>query len=393
MSTTWPRVRLGDVLRKSEETIVPEDGKEYREITVRLWGKGVVERGRADGASLSGRRFVARQGQFIASRIDARNGAIGLVPPLLDGALVTNDFPLFNVEHQRLLPGLLGWFCRTGDFVELCLRASEGTTNRVRLKEKRFLALEISLPPLVEQRRIVARIEALAAQVAEAHSIRLRADEETDALQPQVFAAVYDYAAQIGGTKRLHELYHTITDGTHLTPRYVEEGVPFLSVKDITSGHISFANTRFVSPVEHAELTRRCKPEYGDVLLTKVGTTGFAKAIDVHREFSIFVSLALLTLDRTLLNPRFTEFMLNSARLREHSSRGTRGVGNKNLVLKFIREFPMPAPSLSEQHRIVEYLEGVRAQVNALKRLQAETAAELEALVPAILDRAFRGEL
>jgi type I restriction enzyme S subunit len=53
----------------------------------------------------------------------------------------------------------------------------------------------------------------------------------------------------------------------------------------------------------------------------------------------------------------------------------------------------MPAPSLSEQHRIVEYLEGVRAQVNALKRLQAETAAELEALVPAVLDRAFRGEL
>jgi len=131
----WPTVRLGEVLRRSEETIDPIMDSEYREITVRLWGKGVVERGRVMGASLSGRRFVARSGQFIASRIDARNGAMGLVPDSLDGALVTNDFPLFFVDPKRLDSSFLGWMSRTAGFVELCLRASEGTTNRVRLKE------------------------------------------------------------------------------------------------------------------------------------------------------------------------------------------------------------------------------------------------------------------
>lgn len=77
----WPKVRLGEVLRRSQETIEPQADGEYREITVRLWGNGVVERGRVLGASLSGRRFVAQAGQFIASCIDARNDAMGLVPP------------------------------------------------------------------------------------------------------------------------------------------------------------------------------------------------------------------------------------------------------------------------------------------------------------------------
>jgi hypothetical protein len=107
-------------------------------VTVRLWGNGVTERGRVLGAEVSGRRFRARSGQFIASRIDARNGAMGLVPESLEGAIVTHDFPLFDLDRTRLEPAFLGWLCRTGGFVDLCRRASEGTTDRVRLKEAEF---------------------------------------------------------------------------------------------------------------------------------------------------------------------------------------------------------------------------------------------------------------
>ena len=146
-----PTVRLGEVLRRSEETIELQPDAEYRQITVKLWGKGVVLRGTLTGAEIAAsRKMVARPGQLILSRIDARNGALGLVPPELDGAVVTNDFPLFGVVQARLLPAYLSWLCRTAGFVELCQRASEGTTNRVRLQEDRFLALEIPLPPLPE---------------------------------------------------------------------------------------------------------------------------------------------------------------------------------------------------------------------------------------------------
>jgi type I restriction enzyme, S subunit len=82
----------------------------------------------------------------------------------------------------RIDPAFLGWLSKAHDFVELCQRASEGTTNRVRLQEERFLALEIPLPPLSEQRRIVARIEEFTAQIHEAQVLRQQAAEEADAL-------------------------------------------------------------------------------------------------------------------------------------------------------------------------------------------------------------------
>jgi type I restriction enzyme S subunit len=100
------------------------------------------------------------------------------VPEELDGAVVTNDFPVFCVNSDRLLPEYLKWFSRTEGFVGLCRAASEGTTNRVRLKEERFLAMELPLPPFPEQQRIVARIEELTGRVDQA--LRLSEGFATD---------------------------------------------------------------------------------------------------------------------------------------------------------------------------------------------------------------------
>jgi hypothetical protein len=154
MIKAWQTVKLGEVLRRSEETIELQPDVPYRQITVKLWGKGVVLRGILTGAEIAApRQMVARRGQFILSRIDARNGALGIVPPELDQAVVTSDFPLFDVIESRLSPSYLGWMCRTASFVDECRRASEGTTNRVRLQEDGFLNRGIPLPPLDEQNR------------------------------------------------------------------------------------------------------------------------------------------------------------------------------------------------------------------------------------------------
>src|SRR5438105_442708 len=99
MSYARSNIRLGDVLRRGGKIVTAQPDVQYLEITVRLWGKGVVQRSRVAGAEIAGsKRFVAKAGQFILSRIDARNGAAGVVPVELDGALVTNDFPLFDVD-------------------------------------------------------------------------------------------------------------------------------------------------------------------------------------------------------------------------------------------------------------------------------------------------------
>jgi type I restriction enzyme S subunit len=91
---------------------------------------------------------------------------------------VTNDFPVFSLDSLHLLPSYLGWLCRTTLFVHQCQRTSEGTTNRVRLQQNKFLALEIPLPPLSEQQRIVAQIEEFATKIEEVRALRKTEESE-----------------------------------------------------------------------------------------------------------------------------------------------------------------------------------------------------------------------
>ena len=153
---------------------------------------------------------------------------------------------------------------------------------------------------------------------------------------------------------RLDDITLLITDGAHHTPTYTFSGVPFLSVKDISSGFINLANTRFISKETHQKSIKRCHPEFNNILLTKVGTTGIAKVIDIDIEFSIFVSLALLKFNKSLIYTYYLELLINSPLVKEKSAKNTQGVGNKNLVLKHIKNFVTPLPPLNEQHRIVK---------------------------------------
>lgn len=183
---------------------------------------------------------------------------------------------------------------------------------------------------------------------------------------------------------RLEGICTLITDGTHLTPNYIDSGIPFLSVKNLSSGNINFSDTKFISPNEHKELTKRCKPELNDILLTKIGTTGIAVRVNTDKEFSIFVSVALIKFVNTKTNPQFLEMLINSPLVKKYSKDGTEGVGNKNLVLRKIREYLIPIPPLAEQKRIVAKIEELMALCDKLeaqrktrnnKRLAVHTSA------------------
>ena len=132
------------------------------------------------------------------------------------------------------------------------------------------------------------RISAKKAQLV--HERKIRPDD-LSAFKPQEMP--FDIPASWTWVQ-LGSLCFKITDGAHHTPQYLDAGIPFLSVKDVSGGTIDFSRTRFISKSAHDELSKRCNPELGDILLTKVGTTGIAVTVDVKKEFSIFVSLALL---------------------------------------------------------------------------------------------------
>ncbi|GAB2630391.1 restriction endonuclease subunit S [Belliella aquatica] len=171
---------------------------------------------------------------------------------------------------------------------------------------------------------------------------------------------------------RMLNICHLITDGTHHTPKYLDNGIPFLSVKNLSQGGIDFSDTKFISLEEHKDLIKRCNPEYEDVLLTKIGTTGIAKVIDIKTDFSIFVSVALLKIAKQNLFPYFIEHCINSPFIKQQSKDGTEGVGNKNLVLRKIKDFLIPIPPLEEQKAIVAIVNQLFAEVEQLEAMAKE---------------------
>ena len=197
--TVWPLVPLGELLKKSDEWVKLDALATITQVRVRWWGHGAVARRTATAGELgSDQWLVVRENQFLISRIDARKGAAGVVPRSLDGAFVSNDFPAFNIDSKRLEPQFLDWYSKTPHFIDECTAASEGTTNRVRLKEDRFYTITMPLPPIEEQRRIVARIEGLAQRVSMLSEAQESVRRESDLLLQAARAKIFENMAQSG---------------------------------------------------------------------------------------------------------------------------------------------------------------------------------------------------
>ena len=178
--------------------------------------------------------------------------------------------------------------------------------------------------------------------------------------------------------RKLSEVCIKITDGTHFTPVYVDQGVIFLSVKNVRQNQISFSDTKFILEIEHQKLIKRCKPESGDILLTKVGNTyGFAAVIPNNcPEFSIFVSLALLKIHNKI-DPYFIMYFLNSQLGKIQMDRFIKGVGQPDLHLEDIANIKIPLLSLDEQKIIIKKMDNA---YNTKKQKQAEAQRLLDGI-------------
>lgn len=156
-SNKYPLVRIGDILYRNTDTITVADDVEYEQVTLKTNGGGAVLRGKKVGKDIGTKKqYRISEGQFIMSKIDARNGAFGVVPKELDGAIVTGDYPSFNVNEKKVNPSYLYLLSATQKFVHFAQSCSRGTTNRQRIDISQFLNVKIPIPSLNEQNAIVA---------------------------------------------------------------------------------------------------------------------------------------------------------------------------------------------------------------------------------------------
>ena len=376
-------VRLGELLTRSNDPAHINSETTYKEVTVKLWGKGVVLRREVLGVELlATRRLQVQAGQFILSRIDARHGAFGIIPPVLDGAVVTPDFPVYNVNELRVLPGYLSWLSRTASFIAICRAASEGSTNRVRLDEAKFLDARIELPPVEHQRQIVGKIDAIVAKLSEATVLRQEVEFQTQDL----LLSVYREICQGAPRQPMGEVAPLVR-----RPVVIQAEGLYPEIGARSFGRGSFRKPDLLG----SELTwqKLFQVKAGDVLFSNIKAWEGAIAVVTEEDDNRYVSHRYLTCVPVegLATASFLHFYLLSPEGLAQVQSASPGSADRNRTLgqAALKQIKVPVPTYEKQ----VWFDSLISKCNAAAALRKESERENDALMPSVLDKAFKGEL
>ncbi len=247
---------------------------------------------------------------------------------------------------------------------------------------------EFPLPPLDEQKQIAAILD-------KADALRRKREKAialTDDLLRSVFLDMFgDPVINPKGwdSVALSSICTKITDGTHKTPKYVDEGIKFLSAKNIRVDGLNWSDTKFITRQEHLDLTRRCNPAFEDIVLSKSGSIGTAALVDRDIEFSLFESAALIKYERGKVLPLYLLYYLNHGSSKYFYQRNTKGNSIKHLHLIDLRKLPVRLPPVEMQ---LSFDSAANVIINSKNHLRSALAHERD-LSSALSILAFRGEL
>jgi len=240
---------------------------------------------------------------------------------------------------------------------------------------------EIRIPycNLAAQRQIAIRLK----RADHLRGMRRHAIEMCDELRLNSFREMLNKCRKTPAP--LGELCKKITDGVHITPTYVVEGVPFLRVTDIQDDEIDWPSVKRIPQKEYAEITRRVRAEIGDILYSKNGTIGIAKEVMWQRPFAHFVSLALLKPKRDLVNSTFLTSWLNTPEALQQATGHSKTLTVTNLHLNEIEKISVPLPLVKDQQKLVALIESA----NKLCAINVEAFRQADHLFQTLLYQAF----
>lgn len=386
MNTKWPKLRLGEVVTDLTAarafSVTPDD--HITDPTISSASHSISSAGTKKGFEVKvTKRVRLEPGDLVFSRLHTQNGAFAFADTQFQA---TGTFIPLQVLDDRVDRRFLFWALHV--FVP-SLSASD-TVGRETFKTDEILALQLPLPPLAEQRRIVARIDQLAAKIAEARGLRQQAAEEAEHLL--IFMAhrrdLDDEAKKGEGWQRvsLGEVLRLVDDSHRVV---ADRNYPNLGI-------YSFAHGLFPKPPIDGALTsattlRRVRK--GQFIYSRLFAFEGAYGMVTKEYDGFFVSNEYPTFDYDFLRMR-TEFVaayFKSPEVWKEVAVGSKGLGDRRQRVQpaQVLSYRLWLPPLEWQNSIAE----VQAEVDALKRMQAETTAEIDALIPSVLDKAFKGEL
>ena len=435
----WKKVKIGEFLTESK--VLAEESDAAHRITVRLNCKGVEKRGLKAEKEGATKYYTRYAGQFIYGKQNIHKGAFGIIPPELDGFTSSADLPAFDIDESKCVP----------EWIPLCLKVDEryktlqkevkGVGSQ-RLAVNVFLNVEIPLPDVNVQRKVLAKVGKKITSIAllddetekqksyakklrqnilqEAIEGKLTADwrkqhpvqkgnpdydaealfeklqaEKLETKSDKIQSPLFFNELQIPKTWRypiLSNITKQITDGTHLTPNYVEQGEVFLSAQNVKPFNFIPEIHRYVSKKDFDIYRNNRTPEKNDILMARVGAgIGEAAVIDNDLQFAFYVSLCLIKSFPSLVDPRYLCIVLNSSYGTTYAKSNISSSGSSagNYNLGHIRSLKIPLPPLAEQKEIVARVEQHLQTITQLETQIATRETTTKQLMQSILKDAF----
>jgi len=434
----WTSADLGDVLEPSKEKVDPLKIGEVPYIGLEHIDKGtgnLLDSG--SSSEVRSTKSVFHEGDLLYGKLRPYLNKVYLAR--FDGICSTDI--LVYPEQELISNAFFFYRMLSGDFV----RYTSGNVSGVqhpRVNVKTISQFDLLVPPLNEQHRIVTKIEELftnldagveAMKMVHAQIKRYRQavlkyafqgkltaewrEAHKDEVEP---ASVLlerireERKKKLGGkykeppavdTSDLPELPDgwdlaqlgsistKIVDGTHHTPTYVPNGVPFLSVKDVRNGEVFFDNCKYITMDEHKELIKRCQPEKDDILITKSGTIGRIAVNRTDKEFSLFVSVALIKPLANFFLSDYLAFALMHYINQINIQQVIKGGVIKNFHLEDLRLVVVPVAPIAEQQKIVLEVAKHFSVADAITKVVEQSIMQSDRLRQSILKRAFEGKL
>jgi type I restriction enzyme S subunit len=435
---------IGHILTRNKTPVTVLDDVTYKQVTIRTNYKGVILRGSQNGSSIGTKNQSAvSAGQFILSRIDARNGAFGIVPEELEGAIVTNDFLAFDINEDEVEREFFNVFLQAPQFLEACIKASRGNTNRKRVDEDFFLNYQVNLPPLAEQHEIIKQINkgrtklaAVSAEITHQQSllaklkqailldeIQCKLTADWRASHPDVEPASQllhriqaEKARLIAAKKlrpekplpkitlaeipfeipkgwewcRLKELGRWCGGGTPTkdVDRFWGDEVPWITPKDMKQPFLSDSQLK---------LTRIGVAESSAKLIPEKSILFVVRGMILAHTFPVSVNLVETTVNQDMkaimpFQPGlevFLRLLLQSSSQRILSVVTKSTHGTRKLETEVYENFVIPIPRLAEQAAIVERVEALMTTCRALEAEIEHARTHAAHLLQAVLKEAF----
>ena len=371
-SEDWEVNKIASVFDRVINKVDVIEEEYYEQIGIRSHGKGIFYKEPVTGKELGNKRvFWVEPNVFVVNIVFAWEQAVARTTKNEVGMIASHRFPMYKPKENILDLDYITQLFKTpkGKFL-LGLASPGGAGRNKTLGQKEFEDLDIVLPSYEEQKKISSFISLIDKKIGkQSEKVEALKDYKNGMMQ-KIFSRELRFKDEEGRyypeweEKKVGECVDIFLGLTY-TPTYVEKGVPFLSVKDISNRNdICFDNIKYISEEEYKNATSNAKPKKGDILFGRVGTLGNPIIIKEDIDICIFVSLGFLRVkNNNIINSFIAQWMKSDLFLKQVDKK-IAGSSQKNLNTGWLKDFNIKIPAKNEQIKIYELLNQIDIKIS-----------------------------